>query len=139
VTKKIQAFLSAQEAGIKIYGDLTCRNKTCPKEPNEQLTFFNNLPADIKKIAVHVKNEGKKTYGQAAHDKAQGQVKGASDIIIPGKPTFVCELKRKDANESVLHPDQVEYLLNCKKQGAFVCIALGYEEALKAVDEWMRI
>jgi len=72
------------------------------------------------------------------HHVAEGMVKGASDIIIPGAPTFVCELKRQDHTKCRLAKEQVEYLLACQKAGAFACVALGADGAIKAVDSWLR-
>jgi hypothetical protein len=34
---------------------------------------------------------------------------------------------------------QQEYLLACQSAGAFVCVALGWESALKAITEWESI
>jgi hypothetical protein len=70
--------------------------------------------------------------------KAEGMVAGAADIIIPGDPTFVCELKRQDHTKSVWQPNQIDFLEECHGSGAFVCVALGYEAALEAVDEWKK-
>ena len=61
---------------------------------------------------------------------------GSADIIIPASPAFVCELKRKDHTQSKFQAGQVEYLENCQAMGAFVCVALGYEAAIQAVDDY---
>lgn len=61
---------------------------------------------------------------------------GASDIIIPGSPTFVCELKRKDHTLCKWQPNQQEYLQAAKDNGAFVCVALGWEGAMEAYRVW---
>lgn len=120
--------------GITVIGDLNYRNPNCPTESAEQMTFFNNLPPHIKAVAFHPKNEGKKTYGQAAHDKAQGQVTGTPDVVIPGGQTILIELKRQDSQKSRVGIEQVEYLLAAQKLGARCYIALGYENALKALE-----
>jgi hypothetical protein len=89
-------------------------------------------------IAVHVKNEGKRRKGQINWDKAQGMVTGASDIIIPGCPSFVCELKRRDHTKSKISKKQIQYLEAAQSNGSWVCIALGWEAAFEAVKEWHR-
>jgi hypothetical protein len=126
---------------LKVYGDQKYRNKNCPPESAEQITFFNVLRRDYPKlgeIAIHPRNEGKRSIQQTQRQKAEGMTPGASDIIIPGTPTFVCELKRQDHTLCKWEPKQVDYLENCQNNGAFVCVALGYKAALEALKEWMK-
>ena len=126
-------------SNIPLYGNPDFRGP-CPTETAEALTFFNAIrKTRFGSIAVHIKNEGKKRHTQAAWDKAQGLVKGASDIIIPGAPTFLCELKRQDHTQSRISKEQIAYLEAAKNNGAWVCVALGWEAALEAVNEWSRI
>ena len=66
-------------------------------------------------------------------------VKGASDIIIPGGPAFVCELKRRDHTQSKWQDGQQEYLDAAQRAGAFVCIALGYKAAEEAFGRYLAI
>ena len=123
---------------IEIYGDVSFRG-ACATEGAEQVTFFNALETvhpDIAAIALHIKNEGKRTRGQAHWDKVNGMKAGASDICIPGAPTFLCELKQKDHTKSRLDKKQLDYLLTARANGAFVCVALGFEAALQAVAKW---
>jgi len=122
---------------LKVYGDIDFRGK-CPPESAEQITFFRQLPPELKAIAIHPRNEGKRSYHQTAKQKAEGMNVGASDIIIPAAPSFVCELKRRDHTKSAWQKGQIEYLENCQKNGCFVCVALGYEAALQAVDDWIK-
>ena len=121
---------------LPVYGDKGFRGK-CPTETLEQVTFFNVIRKEMG-IALHIKNEGKRTIHQVMKDKAEGLTAGASDIIIPGNPTFVCELKRMDHTKSVWQPKQIEFLQECHDNGAFVCVALGYKAALEAVKEWKK-
>ena len=112
----------------------------CPHELKEQETFFNQLRIRhprLHAIAIHPKNEGKRTKVQMDRQKAEGGfVKGASDIIIPGSPCFVCELKRRDRTKSKWESGQLDYLLACHDMGAFVCVAFGWEQAIAGVEEW---
>ena len=126
---------------IKVYGDKTYRNKKCPPESSEQITFFNVLRREYPElgaIAIHPRNEGKRSIQQTQRQKAEGMTAGASDIIIPGNPTFVCEMKRQDHTLCKWEPNQIVYLEQCQEQGAFVCVALGYKAALEALKQWMK-
>ena len=128
--------------GLKVYGDPTYRNKKCPTESAEQITFFNVLRAkypDIAQLSIHVRNEGKRTHAQTNRQKAEGMNVGASDIIVIGSPVFVCELKRKDHTLCRFQDGQLEFLEAAKESGAYACVALGHEAALNAVGEWLSI
>lgn len=126
---------------IKVYGDQKYRNKKCPPESAEQITFFNVLRREYPElgaIAIHPRNEGKRSMQQTQRQKAEGMTPGASDIIIPGCPTFVCEMKRQDHTLCKWEPEQIAYLEQCQKNGAFVCVALGYKAALEALEQWKK-
>ena len=131
---KIPEFLQA-------YGDKTFRGK-CPTETAEQVTFFARLrrqfPDTWGRIAIHPRNEGKRHYQQTARQKAEGMTPGASDIVIPGNPSFVCELKRRDHTASRWQDGQVEYLEQAHSAGAFVCVAFGCDAAWEAFHEWLE-
>ena len=127
---------------LPCYGDVKYRGD-CPLESAEQVTFFNRLrreyPDTYGRIAVHPRNEQQLRGGQfraLARHKAEGMTEGASDIIIPGDPAFVCELKRLDHTKCKWQDGQIEYLEATKKCGAFVCVALGHEGAWKAFEYW---
>jgi len=124
---------------IPVYGDVKFRGG-CPSEALEMATFFNRILAKYPThgaIALHIRNEGKRSYGQVMRQKAEGGfVSGACDIIIPGMPTFCCEMKRKDHTKSKWQDGQVEYLIASQEAGAFVCVALGMEAAWNAFLCW---
>lgn len=125
---------------IKIYGDTNFRGN-CPKEALEQVTFFARLrrqyPDTLGVLAVHVRNEGKRTLLQAAKEKSEGMTTGAADIVIPGSPSFVCELKRRDHTKCSISDDQVAYLRAAQAAGSFTCIALGVEAAWEALHAYL--
>lgn len=124
---------------IKVYGDMSFRGE-CPTESAEQITFFNAMRkqyADLAIIATHIRNEGKRTMSQVQKQKAEGMVKGASDVIIPGFPTFCCEIKRKDHTKSRWQSGQQLYLETALSRGAFTCVALGHRAALEAIEDWI--
>lgn len=121
---------------LLVFGNQAFRGK-CPPESAEQITFFNQI-RKIEPTAIHPRNEGKRTHSQVSRQKAEGMTPGAADIIIPGSPTFVCELKRKDHTKCRFEPDQLAYLENCQKNGAFICVALGWEAAMEAYSQWKK-
>lgn len=120
-----------QIQSIKKYVD-ECSNS----ERAEQITFFNQLRLqypELAKIAIHPRNEGKRTYAQAAREKREGMTRGAADIIIPGRLSFVCELKTKKGR---LSKSQEDYLLAAQAAGAFACVAVGAKAAMHALEKW---
>lgn len=127
---------------IPVYGDKSYRNKNCPKEQLEQITFVRRMreqhPDTLGALLVHVKNEGKRSHGQAFYASVEGLTKGASDIIIPCSPAIVIEFKRRDHTLCAWTDGQIEYLEAAQKMGSFVCVALGADAAMEAVNEWIR-
>jgi hypothetical protein len=125
---------------IKIYGNTEYRG-ACPKEALEQVTFFARLrrqyPDTLGLIGVHVRNEGKRNLLQAAKEKSEGMTTGAADIIIPGAPTFICELKRRDHTTSSISDAQLAFLRASQAAGSFVCIALGVDAAWEALHAYL--
>lgn len=128
---------------LPVYGDVDFRGD-CPNETPEQVAFFNIARSDypeVGDIAIHPKNEAKrkgKDFYALKKDKALGLTPGASDIVIPGLPAFVCEMKRKDHTKCSWQPGQIDYLESAKNNGAFVCVALGHEAALEALKDWIN-
>lgn len=124
---------------LPVYGDLDFRGD-CPPESAEQITLFNAIrKTKWGVIALHPRNEGKRTHAQTQRYKAEGMTKGASDIVIPGYPAFVCELKRKNRTKSRWQDGQLDYLKAAQEAGAFVCVAFGWEAALEALKEWEEV
>jgi hypothetical protein len=126
---------------LTVYGDKDFRGK-CPTETAEQITFFAELRRQFPiqgAVALHIRNEGIRTWQQAIRHCSEGMIKGAADIIIPGSPTFVCELKRKDHTKSSWQDGQLDYLRACQEAGCNVCVALGWEAAIGAVNLYQFI
>lgn len=125
---------------LKVYGNQSFRGD-CPKEDAELSTFVNQVrkkyPDTYGAVMVHIKNEGKRTAIQAKVDRMHGQTKGASDINIPGSRSFILEMKRKDHTKSGWETGQQEYLKAAHDLGAFVCVALGWEAAFEALEDWI--
>lgn len=122
---------------FKTYGQ-SCSGP-CPSEKVEMASFFNRLRKDhpaLGAIALHIRNEGKRSAMQ--HNAMVGEggfVKGASDVVIPGAPTFVMEMK-STAKTAKLSKEQIVYLEACADAGAFACVALGAVGAWAAFEEW---
>lgn len=126
-----------------VYGDQTFRGN-CPKESLEQITFFNKLrgeyPDTWGALALHPRNEQQLRGGQfrgMVKQKAEGMTPGASDVIIPARISFVCEIKRADHTKSRWQQGQIEYLDAAHCAGAFACVALGWRGAWQAFEEWL--
>jgi hypothetical protein len=137
--------MNLHEHPFPIFGDTDFRGK-CATESVEQVTFFNRLRAQYPDtwgaLAIHARNEQQLRGGQfggMAKQKAEGMTAGASDIIIPGRVTFVCELKRRDHTKSKWQAGQVEYLTAAHQAGAFACVALGCDAAWDAFEEWRKL
>ncbi|WAX23049.1 hypothetical protein pA_gene0008 [Vibrio phage 13VT501A] len=130
----------SNDAKYKVYGDLTKRGK-CPGEDSVHVGFIawiRHRHADIGALLIHPKNEGKRTAQQASMDKKMGSItKGASDIIIPGNPAFVCELKRDDPTLCKWQAGQEDYLNNAAEHGCFACVAFGLDAAKQAFEDWL--
>lgn len=123
---------------IPVFGNLDFRGK-CPLETAEQISFLSLLRREFPEladIAVHIRNEGKRSKRQGAQHKVEGMNTGASDIVIPCVPPILIELKRRDHTLSSTSKKQLDYLVNSQRLGAFVCYALGATGAMEAVRAW---
>ena len=94
---------------------------------------------ELAEIAVHIRNEGKRTKRQGLQQKQEGLNTGASDILIPCTPSILIELKRRDHTKSSISDKQIKYLVNSKLLGSFSCVALGALGAIEAVRAWHTI
>ena len=126
---------------LQVYGDISYRGP-CPTESVEQATAISYIrrewPETYGILVLHPRNEGKRNWRQAAKHRAEGMTTGASDIIIPARVPFVCEVKRLDHTKSSWEEGQPEYLSAALKSGAFACVALGAAGVKLALTEWLR-
>ena len=97
----------------------------------------NDYPSSYGLVAFHVKNESKRTTGQIRADKAKGLTKGVSDLIVIGNPTLCMEIKKD--NSCRFEVGQLEFLQQAQKQGAFVCLVVGYQGAKDAFEHWLKL
>jgi len=106
------------------------------------VTFFARLrrlhPTTYGLLALHPRNEGRRTHLQVAKEKSEGMTTGATDIIIPGRSTFVCELKRRDHTKSKIAKEQLAFMMAAQEAGCYVCIALGVDAAWEAFESWKK-
>ena len=125
---------------IPVFGDSSFRGD-CPKEDIEQINFYSWLKLNYPKHAllmIHPKNEGKRGYNQVNYESRTGGIPtGASDVIIPGNPCFVVELKRADHTKSKWQKGQQDYLLEAKEAGCFVGVAIGCGGLKEAFLQWL--
>ena len=128
--------------GVRVFGDVKWRGK-CASEGVEQISFFSKLrseyPTTFGVLAIHPRNEQLLRGGQfraVTRHKAEGMTPGASDIVIPARVSFVCELKRRDRTQSEWQDGQIEYLTAAAAAGAFACVALGAAAAWDAFEVW---
>ena len=136
--------MNLKNLSFPVYGDQSFRGD-CPVESVEQISFFNKIrkayPDTWGRIALHPRNEqlliGGQFKGIIKH-KAEGMTPGASDIVVPGSPPFICELKRRDHTQSKWQDDQIAYLETAQALGAFTCVALGATAAWQAFEDYLE-
>lgn len=125
---------------IPIFGDTSYRGE-CKLERLDQIDFYNWLKfhhPNYARLFIHQKNEGRKGYKQINHEKQDGSMNpGVSDVVIPGCPAFVVELKRKDHTKSTLPKDEIDYLGAAQQIGCFVGVALGFDGLKEAFESWL--
>lgn len=125
---------------LPVFGDLP-RAKDNPAEDYVLSSLIARIrkdyPCSYGLVAFHVKNEGKRTTQQIKVDKLKGLTKGVSDLIVIGNPTLCLELKRD--NSCRFEDGQLEFLEQAQKNGAFSCLAIGYEGALEAFNFWLKM
>jgi len=129
---------------IPLYGDPTYRGK-CDREQLEQMSIIGRIrreyPDSYGLIVLHPRNEGMKENGQFSsvmRHNAEGMCKGAADVIVPARRSFVCEVKRRNPALSVISEEQIAFLTAAQKAGAFACVALGAVAAWEAFEEWVK-
>ena len=125
---------------VPLFGNTSFRG-ACPVEDIEVINFMLWVKYQYPKyapIATHVKNEGKRSHGQARRDKNLGLTKGFADVVILTTPPFVLEMKRRDHTKSKIDADQVKHLETVIENGGFACVALGFEAAKTAFLEHIR-
>lgn len=123
---------------IPVYGDKEFRGE-CPKEAEEQRTAIKCIreywPDTLGLLVLHPRNEGRRNYRRYQTERLEGLTAGASDIIIPGNPSLVIELKRQDHTLCRLSESELKYLLAAVDSGSHAVIALGWRAVIEAIDD----
>ena len=132
-----------QSAGIMIYGDTGYRNKMCPLEDAELITFMNWLAREYPQFpAIHIKNEkkrqGKDFVELAGERKKHSIVKGWVDITIAGFPTLFIEMKRLDHTLCTVDKEQITFMRRAGDVDCWAVVALGYVAAQQVFMEWLK-
>lgn len=129
---------------IPLYGDPAYRGK-CPVEAVEQASAVNRIrqlyPDTFGALVFHPRNEQQLRGGQHSamiKHKAEGLTAGVSDLVIPGAPCLVVEIKRRNPRLSKISQEQIDYLETAQRMGAFVAVALGAVAAIEAFDIWRQ-
>ncbi len=126
-------------SNIRVYGDINYRGP-CPLEQSEQQTIVNQVRKRYPELLfTSVKNEGKRTKHQMDQDRSMGFLNGVSDLIFFGQPMLFLEMKRADHTKSTWQDGQQEFLIKMQDMGHVACVALGWEGAMQAVEDWIKI
>lgn len=126
---------------LPVFGDRSFRG-WCPSEEVEQINFFAELQyghPGLARLAIHPKNEGDRNWIRQQMDAKKGEINpGASDVIIPGAPAMVAELKRQDHTRSRWQDGQVDYLETARDAGCFVFVGLGAGGMIEGVEAYLQ-
>lgn len=115
--------------------------KTCPPERIEQIdsvAFVREHYPAYANLMLHPVNEGEIPPQYRIDLYKQGQLPGASDIIIlqPGAWPYACiEIKRVKGGS--LSPDQRSFLQSTHEAGGYAAIARGAEAFKEALREFI--
>lgn len=116
----------------------------CPLESSEAKTFWqwSQYHPIAKDHLFAVPNGGTRNVREAVNMRAQGVRVGVSDYMLAhpsnGKAGLFIELKRSDKTISRLSADQAIWLARMERVGYATKVAYGAEEAIKAVEEYLK-
>lgn len=136
---QVTVFTMKFPSWLPVYGNQTYRGP-CPHEAKEQAALFEwmrRAHPRLAALALHPRNEGKRTARQARRHKAEGLLKGAPDLVIMGAPTALIELKRADHTLSRWEPSQLETLRAARAAGCWVAVGLGARGGMEAVEAYL--
>ncbi len=92
------------------------------------------------KWLYHVPNGGSRNRAEAVKLKQMGVKAGVSDLQMPaGKGIYggIClEMKYEDGT---IQKSQKEFLRDMAAAGKYACVCYGAEEAIKALEEYLRL
>src|SRR5699024_7842307 len=126
-------------SNIRVYGDINYRGD-CAREDSEVQTIVNQVRKRYPHILfTHIKNEDKRTKAQMDFDKSMGLLNGVSDLVFFGNPTLLLKVKSSDTTSCKWQHNHEQFLTAASSQGCFSCVALGWEGAMQAVEDWIKI
>ncbi len=120
-------------------------------ETKEQIALFDwiRLRKDIEPYAFYIPNDGKRSKLMGWLMKKMGMKPGVSDIFI-GIPVYsICghfhgmfiELKAKDSKGIFRKPteQQIIFQVNMRHKNYYCIIANGADEAIKKIEEYLKL
>ena len=122
---------------------MTCHSDV-PSEAVEQTCLFRwammQPPDSGIRLMMHIPNGGYRKPSEAAHFRAMGVRAGVPDIFLPvargGYHGLWIEMKRRKGGR--VSGEQTDWLDALRGQGYFCAVCYGWEEAAKAVTEYVR-
>jgi VRR-NUC domain-containing protein len=116
----------------------------CPLESSEAKTFWEwaQYHPIAKNYLFAIPNGGSRNAIEAKNLQAQGVKKGVSDYFLAhpanGKHGMFIELKRANKAISRLTLEQAMWLGQCERIGYATKVAYGADEAIRAVEEYLK-
>ena len=120
-------------------------------EHEEQVAFFDSVEwtykscVDFKRLLLFATFNGE-IWRSAGKLARAGLTRGVSDILYlqprGGYAFFTCELKRigrKGERDGGVTPEELEWMKEARKAGAYVCAAYGADEALQMFGNYMAL
>jgi hypothetical protein len=115
--------------------------KTVPTEEQEHLALMDWIAYQplLRDIAIHIPNEGKRSWHYGKKLKRLGLRKGVSDLFIP-YPTYQhaglwLEIKKIGGK---LTTSQSEWLNKMRDLGFVAEVGFGYDHCVKIIQDYMR-
>ena len=89
----------------------------------------------------HIPNEGKRSKAYGAKLRKEGLKEGVPDIHLPVARgqyhSLYIEMKRR--SDSVTSQAQRRWIRNLKRQGNAAYVCHGWEEAVKVIEEYLKL
>jgi hypothetical protein len=85
-------------------------------------------------VFLHPSNGGLRSKIEASIFQSLGVRRGASDLLLwHGGKSYALELKAEGGRAS---PTQLQFLADMERAGAFTCLAVGLDAALRKLEDW---
>ena len=136
-------FLFAQQAAESAEKKATL---PMPTESEEQQALFDwaerltYLYPELE-LMYHIPNEGKRSKAYGAKLKKEGLKEGVPDVHLPVARgqyhSLYIEMKKR--SDSVTSQAQRRWIGNLKRQGNAAYVCHGWEEAVKVIEEYLKL